>query len=218
MLYRSKRLGSILLFLVMTLPASWPALARPAHPGEDIMTTSRAYQFSNAMRKLWEDHITWTRLYLVSAASNLPDLDVTTKRLLQNQVEIGNAVKPFYGESAGNKLAELLKEHILTAAEVVADAKAGETAKLQQASKKWYANADAIAAFLSGANPDNWPLDQTRAMMREHLDLTTTEVVAHLHGSWQEDVAAYDKVHTAILQMADMLSSGIMKQFPKRFS
>ncbi len=218
MLYRSKRLGFILSFLLMILPSSWPALARPAHPGEDIMTTSRAYRFGNAMRKLWEDHITWTRLYLVSAASNLPDLDATTKRLLQNQVDIGNAVKPFYGEAAGKQLADLLKEHILTAAAVVADAKAGDAVKLEEASKKWYANADAIAGFLSGANPDNWPLEQTKAMMREHLDLTTAEVAAHLHGNWADDVAAYDKVHAAILQMADMLSSGIVKQFPKRFS
>ncbi len=218
MLRRSKRSGLMLLFLVMILPSSWPALARPAHPGEQIMTTSRAYQFANAMRKLWEDHVTWTRLYLVSAASNLPDLDATTNRLLQNQVDIGNAVKPFFGEIAGNKLTDLLKEHILTAAAVVADAKAGDAAKLQEANKKWYANADAIAGFLSGANPDNWPLEQTKAMMREHLDLTTAEVLAHLHGKWTDDVAAYDKVHAAILQMADMLSSGIIKQFPKRFS
>jgi hypothetical protein len=85
--------------------------------------------FRNAMRKLWEDHITWTRLYIVSATADLPDKDATTQRLLQNQTDIGNAIKPFYGDAAGTKLTALLKDHILIAADLVAAAKVGDTAK-----------------------------------------------------------------------------------------
>src|ERR1044071_4211265 len=74
----------------------------------------------DAMRKLWEDHITWTRVFIISAAGDLPDKATATDRLLQNQVDIGDAIKPYYGDAAGNKLTSLLKEHIPTAAEVVA--------------------------------------------------------------------------------------------------
>jgi hypothetical protein len=170
------------------------------------------------MRKLWEDHITWTRLFIVSALSDLPDKDATTKRLLQNQVDIGNAIKPFYGDAAGSKLSALLKDHILIAAEIVGAAKAGETAKLEAAKTRWVANADEISAFLSGANPKNWPAAEMKAMMREHLDLTTTELMARLNKDWAADVAAYEKVHTQILHMADMLTDGIVKQFPDKVS
>jgi hypothetical protein len=173
--------------------------------------------FGSGMRKLWEDHITWTRLYIVSAVADLPDKDATTKRLLQNQTDIGNAVKPFFGNDAGDKLTALLKDHILIAAGLIDAAKAGDAARKEDAAKRWNANADEIAAFLSGANPKNWAADEMKSMMREHLQATTAEVVAHLTKDWTADIAAYVKVHEQILRMADMLSSGIEKQFPEKF-
>lgn len=181
---------------------------------EDSMKRSA---FQDAMRKLWEDHVTWTRVFIISAVADLPDKAAATDRLLQNQVDIGNAIKPYYGDAAGNKLTALLKEHITTAAEIVAAAKAGDKAKQDGATKRWYANADQIADFLSGANPKNWPQAEMRAMMHDHLDLTTKEVVARLTGDWAGDIKAYDDVHQQILHMADGLSTGIINQFPKKF-
>jgi hypothetical protein len=171
----------------------------------------------DAMRKLWEDHITWTRVFIISAAGDLPDKAAATDRLLQNQVDIGNAIKPYYGEAAGNQLTTLLKEHITTAADVVAAAKANDQAKLADANKRWVANADQIADFLSGANPKNWPQAEMRSMMHDHLNLTTQEAVARLHGDWAGDIKAYDSVHQQILKMADGLTAGIVRQFPDKF-
>ncbi|HEY6018427.1 MAG TPA: glycosyltransferase, partial [Candidatus Paceibacterota bacterium] len=129
-------------------------------------------QFSNDMRKLWEDHITWTRLYIISAAHALPDKDATAQRLLANQTDIGNAIKSYYGNDAGDKLTALLKDHILGAADLLAAAKAGDKAKVDAASTKWYANANDIATFLNGANPKNWPLAAMKDAMKAHLDQT----------------------------------------------
>jgi hypothetical protein len=168
------------------------------------------------MRKLWEDHITWTRLYIVAATAALPEKDATAQRLLQNQTDIGNAIKPFYGDAAGSKLTDLLKDHITIATELIDAAQRGDENKKDDAGKRWRANGDAIAAFLSGANPKNWPLAESKRMLHAHLDLTTSEVVAHLQKDWTADVAAYDKVHEQILQMADMISSGIKKQFANK--
>lgn len=172
--------------------------------------------FRDDMRKLWEDHITWTRLYIVSAAAGLPDTTLTAQRLLDNQTDIGNAIKPFYGEAAGNQLTALLKDHILGAADLLAAARAGDQAKVQAASKKWYDNADAIAAFLNGANPKNWPLAALKEGMKMHLDLTLAEAVARLNGKYPDDIKAYDTVHQHILGLADALSSGIVSQFPEK--
>jgi len=169
------------------------------------------------MDKLWEDHVTWTRLYIVSAAANLPDKDSSAQRLLQNQRDIGDAIKPLYGDAAGDKLAGLLKDHITIATEIVDAAKAGDTERKDEAANHWNANADDIATFLSQANPKNWPIAEMEKMMHEHLDLTTAEVVARLQGDWAADIAAYEKVYTQIRKMADMLSTGIIKQFPNKF-
>ncbi len=170
-----------------------------------------------AMDKLWEDHITWTRIYIISVTAGLPDADTVAKRLLQNQVDIGNAIKPFYGDQAGEQLTSLLNDHILTAADLLVAAKSGDNAKFEDASKRWYDNANQIADFLNKANPDNWPLSDMQSMMKSHLDLTLEEATARLKGDWSGDIAAYDKVHDEILQMASMLTGGIIMQFPDKF-
>ena len=168
------------------------------------------------MRKLWEDHVTWTRLAIISLTTGSPDTDATVGRLLQNQDDIGAAIAPFYGVDAGNRLATLLREHITIAAELIAAAKAGNQPELVRQQARWEANADEIARFLNSANP-RWKLDETRSMLLEHLQLTTSEVVARLQSDWTADVAAYDEIHRQALHMADMLSTGIVAQFPKRF-
>jgi hypothetical protein len=175
------------------------------------------HAFDAEMRRQWEDHITWTRLYIVSALADLPDKDATAQRLLRNQADLGAAIEPFYGAAAGERLTTLLRDHILIATEVVGAAKAGDEAKQDAATTRWSANADDIATFLSGANPKNWPLADAKAMMHDHLKLTTEEVVAHLKKDWAGSVAAYDRVHEQALHMADMLSSGIRAQFPDKF-
>jgi hypothetical protein len=203
---RKSRLVSIAGLLGLLAAVSVPAAA-PLDAGN----------FRSDMRQLWEDHITWTRLYIVSAAANLPEKDATAKRLLRNQDDIGNAIKPFYGDAAGTKLTGLLKSHITIAVELIDAAKAGDNAKKDAAAKRWSTNADEIATFLSGANAKNWPEAEMKKMMREHLDLTTVEVGAHLKKDFDGSVAAYDKIHGQILKMADMLSMGIEKQFPEKF-
>ena len=173
--------------------------------------------FHDAMRKLWEDHITWTRLYIVSAVAGLPDVQPAAQRLLQNQVDIGDAIKPFYGTAAGERLTALLRSHILVAADLVTAAKAGNTTGIQAASALWDTNAVEIADFLSGANPANWPRATMRAEMRHHLELTLREAQARLKSDWAADIAAYDDIHKHILGLADVLAAGIITQFPKQF-
>jgi hypothetical protein len=171
----------------------------------------------NEMRRLWEDHVTWTRLAVISLTTGSPDTDATVARLLRNQADIGNAIKPFYGRKAGNRLTALLRDHILIAADLIAAAKAGDDAGVARESARWDANARQIARFLHRANPRHWPRRVLLAMLRQHLRLTTLEVVARLQGDWEADVAAYDRIHRHALMMADALSTGIVAQFPARF-
>ena len=185
---------------------------------DDVKPMSRSeFALRQEMRRLWEDHITWTRLAIISLTTDSPDTEATVGRLLKNQTDIGDAVKPFYGEAAGNELTRQLRLHILIAADVVAAARAGDQAELADAQARWLANADDIAAVLNSVNPKHWELATMKAEMHKHLDLTTQEAVARLQGNWNADVAAYDEIHEHILHMSDLLSNGLVKQFPKRF-
>ena len=180
--------------------------------------TAKVLSLRKGMRVLWEDHVTWTRLAVISLVGGTPDTEATVGRLLRNQADIGNAVKPFYGRAAGNALTAELRKHILIAADVIAAAKAGDKAELNKQQALWQQNADDIAALLSKANPRYWKQPALRAMLLQHLGLTTAEVVARLEKRWADEVAAYDRVHRHALGMADALSTGIVKQFPRRFA
>jgi hypothetical protein len=169
-----------------------------------------------ALRKLWTDHVIWTRQYVVAAVAGAPDAEAAAGRLLRNQEDIGNAIVPLYGAAAGQELTRLLKEHILIAVDLVAAAIKGDKRAFARHDKRWDANADDIAAFLAGANP-NWPEDDVRDLLGQHLSLTKGEAVARLEKDWDADVAAFDDIFTEILTMADALTDGIVAQFPERF-
>ena len=179
--------------------------------------TQKQVALRSDMRRLWEDHITWTRLAIISLTTESPDAKATVGRLLRNQTDIGNAVKPFYGKAAGNELTRQLRRHILIAADVIAAAKAGDKAELADAQARWARNGDDIAAVLNSVNRRHWKLATMKAELRTHLKLTTEEVVARLQGKWNADVAAYEKIHRHALHLSDLLSDGLIKQFPGRF-
>ena len=185
--------------------------------GHTSTVTAKQQAFHDAMRKLWEDHIVWTRMAIVSFAADAPDLKATEARLLANQVHIGNAIKPYYGKAAGNALTKLLKEHIIGAVELMTAAKSGDDAATDKAKAAWYVNGNQVADLLASANPKHWPKATMRSMMKGHLDQTLSEAVNRLNGRFAADIRDYDRVHRHILMMADALSEGIMNQFPKRF-
>ena len=219
---RRSRLLAAVLAATLTLGtvATAVAIVPGALHGAAHGTKTERAAFQDAMRKLWEDHITWTRLFIVSAATlpdNLPDTGATADRLLANQADIGDALRPFYGDEVGDAVTALLREHILTAADIIAAAKAGDDPAVDEAVAKWYANANEIADALHGLNAKHWPQDEMRAMMKVHLDRTLEEAVARLQGRYDNDIAAYEQIHADILEMADMLSDGIVAQFPEKF-
>jgi hypothetical protein len=173
--------------------------------------------FQDDMRKLWEDHVTWTRLAIVTFADGSAGFDATATRLLKNQDDIGDAIMPFYGEAAGNQLTALLKDHIGIAVQLLQAARAGDSAGFDRANAAWYANANDIADFLAEANPRYWPRATMRAAMKGHLDQTLAEASHELTGEYARSVADYDEIHHHILGMADVLSNGIIRAFPHRF-
>ncbi len=170
-----------------------------------------------ALRKLWSDHVIWTREYIVAAVAGSPDADAAAGRLLRNQEDIGAAVAGYYGQGAGDRLTELLKEHILIAVDLVAAAKSGDQASFATHDARWTANIEAIATFLAGANP-SWPKQDVFDLLALHLKLTKDEAVARLTGDWAADVKAFDDIFTEIMVLADALHDGIVAQFPERFA
>ena len=203
------------LLVAMLVGTCWAAPQKDARTA--AKNTPSSLNLRQDMRKLWSDHVIWTRDYIVAAVGDQADQQAASDRLMKNQQDIGTAIAAYYGKSAGDKLTPLLKEHILIAVDLIKAAKADDKARVQAADSKWQTNGEEIATFLSQANP-NWPKATLSDMMKKHLSTTSAEVMARLHKDWAADVRAFDDVYNHILMMADALSDGIIKQLPDKFS
>lgn len=184
------------------------------NPGPGI--SKAEVDLKSDMRMLWEEHVAWTRMTIISIAANLPDQELVINRLLRNATDFEAAFKLFYGEEKASEFGKLMREHLVIAVELVKAAKAGNSKSAADAEKRWYTNADEIAAFLSSVNP-NWSKEEWMTMLHQHLALTKSEAVTILTRDYATSIALYDKIERQALTMADVLTEGIVKQFPNRF-
>lgn len=171
---------------------------------------------SNWLRMLWEQHTVWTRSAIVSLVFNLPDASFVINRLLQNPVDFGNLFTTYYGEQAGNNFRDLIREHLIIAADLVKASQAGNTDMANEIERMWYDNSDEIASFLASINP-NWSKEEWQKMYYEHLGLVKDEAVILLTQNYAQEGLIYDRLETQALEMADMMLEGITKQFPEKF-
>lgn len=206
----------LLISLVSVLAAPAATFAQARQDKEFAKHSDAAWMLRQDMRKLWTDHVVWTRDYIIAATLSQPDAPAALNRLMKNQEDIGNAIAKYYGDAAGRQLTTLLKDHIAISGDIVKAAMAGDKTGQKAADDRWHQNAAQIADFLSKANP-NWPRATLLDMMNMHLSTTTTELVARLNKDWNGDVKAFDAVYDHIAHMADALSDGIVMQFPNKF-
>lgn len=206
---------SILVCIFMS--AILPSNAQMDMDTKNTFKTESANELRTNLRALWEDHVMYTRNVILNIIDDLPGTNEAVARLLKNQDDIGNAIKPVYGEAPGKQLTDLLREHIVLAADLLKAAKVNNQPEFNNVNTKWVKNADDISAFLNAANPKNWALEDMKKMMREHLTLTTQEALARIKKDYKGDIEVFDKTRGQILAMSDMLAAGIIKQFPEKF-
>ena len=210
-------LASAIVVLAVVGTREGHAAGEHGHAAPTRLSTQKAVAFHDAMRALWEAHGAWTHMVIVSFAGNLPDLGAEEQVLLQNQVDIGDAVKPYYGAAAGTQLTRLLKAHILGAVKVLEAAKAGDSNRLAQAEAAWSVNGRQIADFLHAADPRFLSRAAARQMMAVHLKQVIEQAADELTGHYAAGARAFAPYIRHILDMADMISGGIIQQFPGRF-
>lgn len=183
---------------------------------KDRCISQAEVDYRNDMRSLWEEHVAWTRMAIISLTFNLPDLEFVLTRLLQNATDMGNMIRRLYGDEAATGYGNLIKEHLLFAADLVKAALAGDQQAAMAAEKKWYQNADEIAKFLSSGNPF-LSEEAVRNMFYEHLALTKQEAVYMINKEYQKDIEVYDKIEKQAREMADMISDAMVLLYPDMF-
>ncbi|MDF2947943.1 MAG: glycosyltransferase [Bacillales bacterium] len=205
----------ILLTVIFNITPLNVNAAQPTNKQNQFLTQS-VVQLKEDFRKVWIEHALWTRNYLYSSILELENKEPTLARLLENQEDIGEVIKPYYGEAASKRLTELLKEHIVVGGKVINALKTGNQAEFEKHNKSWYRNADDIAQFLSSANP-NWNRSDLQKMLHMHLEDVTTNTKFILNKDWSKDIKAFDHGELHLILIADTFTEGILKQFPEKF-
>lgn len=166
----------------------------------------------NKLRQLWEQHVFWTRSFIISTAANLGDLKAVTNRLLQNPTDFAKLFCKFYGQNIAKRFEYLFTQHLLIAADLVNAGKNKDKEKMDDARKRWYENANEIAQFLASIN-SCWTESTWRDMLYSHLEMTEKEAVLRLNEKFEEDVKIFDIIENEALKMADYMFCGIIKEF-----
>jgi hypothetical protein len=208
--------NAIKLFAIIVLTITVFTPEKALAQNQKLYPVVSAITFKTNMRKLWEEHIFWTRNVIFCLVDDLPGNVQAVKRQLQNQIDLGNAIKPYYGDAAGDRLTELLYIHVNTTTEIIKAAKTRDTAIINDVNKKWFTNADEMVKFLHKLNQD-WTVGDLKSMLNEQMKLTADEAGERLKKNYDADVIAFDKVHEGVLKMSDSLSDGIILQFPNKF-
>lgn len=214
----SARAAALLLTIAVATFASRTDAQVPTTSKGDVAHPDpiKANELRVAMRKLWVSNAIWMREYIVNTIEADQSLDAASKRLAKSQDDIGRAFAPFYGAETGSKVTTLLRQHTSLVKEMIEASMAKDSAKLKEADKRWRANADSITTLLSTVNPTNWPMATIQPVLAGGMNLTITETNARLKRDYNADVEAFDTILAQSLNLADMLSGGIIKQFPNK--
>src|SRR5262245_66036279 len=84
--------------------ASQTASKKETTKHESTKHGEQAFMLKQDMRKLWTDHVVWTRGYIIAALADAPDAPSALNRLMKSQEDIGDAVAQLYGDAAGQQL------------------------------------------------------------------------------------------------------------------
>lgn len=172
------------------------------------------FNLSNHIRLLWEQQVMWSRALMIGCLYELPDLEFVTKRLFDNPNHFAQIFLRFYHNDKAIELQKLLTEHLELNYELIKLFK--NKANTSDIEKNWELNADEIAQFLSSLNPHWIEIDWQR-MLHKYLQLIKDELIFYVNKHYQNGVAMFDEMQRHALDIADMMTNGIIKQFPKQF-
>ena len=203
------------LALALTLSAS-PLFAASPAPAAAMAAAPAAPKLHAAMRALWQGHAQTTREYALAVkAGNSPGAKKAADAVVANAKQIADAVGSFYGADAGKKMLELLAGH-WGGVKALTDADhAGDSAAGAKAMQDLTANADEIAKFLSGANP-NLPESAVKGLLIAHAAHHSELIGDIMKGDSADAATTWTAMQAHMDTLADALSGGIAKQFPAK--
>lgn len=182
-----------------------------------IPASGKVAETKAALRDLWVGHIFWVRgVVFATLAKNGPAATAAEQAVVGNAKDIAGAIEPFYGQPASDKLFTLLAGHYGAVKEYLDAAVKKDAAAESKATDHLTANAQEIAAFLSGANP-NLPKDTLEELLLAHGGHHLQQIQEVQAGQYEKEAATWSAMKGHIYVIADALTDALAKQFPDKF-
>ena len=207
--------------LVAALVLSFVGLVGCDHKPQAVEDVNpvRVATMQKNLRDLWLGHIFWVqRVVLFNTTIDPAEREAAEKQVLANAHAIASTVTPFYGEAGYGKFLALLTGHYAAVkdyseATMFANTQGQETALARLAS-----NADLFAEFISGVNPQHLPKDTVRDMIAAHGAHHVLQINQYMKKEYVHLDETWPMMRQHVYLFADTLTTGLVKQFPSRFS
>lgn len=179
--------------------------------------SARVADTKAGLRDLWSGHIFWMRnVMLANAMNDAAARDVAEKEVVTNAKQIADTIKPFYGETASEKLFGLLAEHYGAVREYSDAAISGNESKQNAAVVHLTSNAEEIASFLSGANP-YLPKGTVLGLIAAHGSQHMAQIRQFQQKDYGHEAETWQVMRQHIYMVSDAITTALAKQFPNKF-
>ena len=194
-----------------------PTLANDLQLATATPAGGKVAETKAALRDLWVGHIFWVRgVVFTTFAKNKPAATAAEQAVVANAKDIAGAIAPFYGQPASDKLFSLLAGHYGAIKEYLEAAVKKNAAAESKATDHLTANAQEIAAFLSGANP-NLPKETLEELLLAHGGHHLQQIQEVQAGQYDKEIGTWSAMKGHIYVIADALTDALAKQFPEKF-
>ena len=207
------------LMLAAALALAWPVAAQAANePAAPATVPVKIADTRAALRDLWIGHVFWVRNVVdATFEGDAAAAKSAEQQVVANAKAIAGSIEPFYGKPASDALFGLLAGHWGAIKERLDATRAGDKAREDAAMKAMLKNADEIAAFLSGANP-NLPRDTLYGLLTAHGAHHVQQIDQFKAKQFDAEAKTWAAMTHHMYVIADALANGIAKQFPGKFS
>jgi hypothetical protein len=194
-----------------------PGFATAANQQPSATVPTKVAQTQAALRELWIGHIFWVRNVVdARLMDDATRAKASEQQVVANAKSIAGAIEPFYGKAASDKLFGLLAGHWGAISDYLNATRAGKKVDQEAAYNKLVANADEIAKFLGGANP-NWPVGTLRGLLTAHGAHHVQQIQQLKAHQYAEEAQTWEAMKDHMYVLADALANGIAAQFPEKF-
>lgn len=214
-----KKFVPVLCFCLLNFFFSGKVLAQ-VKKSQNFILTSEVRSTTNEMRDkmnlLWQQNSFWTRNLVLCVIDSLPGKDQAIWRLTKNHEEICELFNTYFGEEAKATLTELFYSSLNFELEVI-NASLTDSILAKEALKKWQFSMAAIADQLFKYN-SKWMLKDLKAVMNAQAEFTFQTIRQRLIRDYDLEVIAFDKLMMNTSRVSNMLSQGLIYQYPQKFS